>query len=63
MKTTEMIILETYDKVNNLQDDYKRTIKVLNDMIIDLQQTTLKQQKIIDQLVKIHNDSLDYTLS
>lgn len=52
MKTTEMIILETYDKVNNLQDDYKRTIKVLNDMIIDLQQTTLKQQKIIDQLVK-----------
>lgn len=59
MKTVEVIMLETYDKVNNLEDNFKKTIKVLNEIITDLQQTTLKQQKQINELIKRYNDNFD----
>jgi len=59
MKTVEIIMLETYDKVNNLEDNFKKTIKVLNEIITDLQQTTLKQQKQINELIKRYNDNFD----
>lgn len=53
-KTHEEILLEHHDKVEKNRELSEANFKILNDKILDLQQTILKLTKEVKDIKKLH---------